>query len=74
MGLANGSIPTSDISVSSKNTPDETVDTIRMDNIKLWIPAHDDTLPWIEIRFPPSKNFQKYFVYFKKQFFIFRYC
>jgi hypothetical protein len=59
MGLENSLIPTSDISVSSQKTPDETVDAIRMDNSNVWTAASNDSSPWIEIRFPQSKNFWK---------------
>ncbi|CAF4582630.1 unnamed protein product, partial [Rotaria sp. Silwood1] len=51
MGLRNGFIPTSDISVSSQKEPDQTLDSVRMGNPKLWVAARDDLKPWIEIRF-----------------------
>ncbi|CAF0996864.1 unnamed protein product [Rotaria sordida] len=57
MGLRNGLIPTSDISVSSKKDPDQILDTVRMGNPKLWVAARNDSKPWVEVRF--SKNSAK---------------
>ncbi|CAF4315381.1 unnamed protein product [Rotaria sp. Silwood2] len=57
MGLRNGIIPTSDISVSSQKDADQTLDTVRMGNPKLWVADRNDIIPWIEVRF--SKNSAK---------------
>lgn len=56
MGLENNFIPSSDISVSSQKNPEQTVDSIRMNNAKLWVAASTDLLPWVEIRFSPGRN------------------
>jgi len=70
MGLRNGFIPTNDISVSSQNTIEDTLDTVRLGNSNLWVAALNDSSPWIEIRFSQSKSFSnKIFIYQKKSFF-----
>lgn len=51
LGLRDGRIPTDDISVSSQKTLNETLDTVRLGNPKLWTAARDDEKPWIEICF-----------------------
>lgn len=56
MGLENGLIPTSDISVSSQKNPEATLESVRMGNAKAWLAARNDTSPWVEIRFPKRKN------------------
>lgn len=57
MGLENNLIPSSDISVSSQKNTEDTIDSIRMNNAKLWVANSNDTLPWIQINFPRSKTF-----------------
>ena len=59
MGLGNYLIPSGNISISSQKNSKATVDTIRMGNPTAWTAASSDKNPWIEIRFPQSKTFQK---------------
>ncbi len=56
MGLENGFIPTSNISVSSQKNPQATVESVRMGNAKAWLAARNDSSPWIEILFSPRKE------------------
>ena len=75
MGLRNGAIPTSAISVSSQKNSDDTVDAIRMDNSKLWVAARSDQSPSIEIRFPQSNDFlEEEFPFFKQNSCVSRCC
>jgi hypothetical protein len=67
MGLRNGAIPTSDLSVSSQKSSNETVDSIRLGNSRIWVAARNDSSPSIEIRFSPGKNFSKSKFYFCKK-------
>jgi hypothetical protein len=61
MGLRNGLIPTSDISVSSQKNPDDTVDAVRLGNSKIWVAATNDSSPWIEVDFPESNFYSNLF-------------
>jgi hypothetical protein len=56
MGLENGFIPTSNISVSSQKNPQATLESVRMGNAKAWLAARNDSSPWIEIFFSPRKE------------------
>ncbi len=56
MGLENGLIPTSDISVSSQKNPQATLDSVRMGNAKAWLAARNDSSPWVQIGFSQRKN------------------
>jgi hypothetical protein len=57
MGLRSGSIPTSDISISSQKSATESIDTVRLGNSKVWVADSKDSSPWIEIHFSQSKIF-----------------
>ena len=56
MGLRSGLIPTSAISTSSQKDSEDSLDTVRLGNSKVWVAARNDTAPWIEIEFPSSKH------------------
>lgn len=51
LGLENGLIPTTDLSVSSQKNTEATINAIRMGYTQLWAAATSDQKPWIEIRF-----------------------